>query len=238
MKWERGELLYEGKAKRLYATQDADYLIAEFKDSLTAFNGGMKAELTSKGEWNNRISAAILGFLNGKGVKTHFVEELSPREQVVKNLKMVPLEAVVRNVIAGSVSKRTGLAEGTALGRPVLEYHWKRDDLNDPLLTEDLIIALGIADDDHLADFRKAALHVNEVLGPYMDERGILLVDFKLEFGYFRDSELTVGDEISPDTCRFWNKDDRTKLDKDRFRRKLGNVAEAYQQVLERVTRP
>ncbi len=237
MNWEKGELLYEGKAKKIYATQDPDYLIAEFKDALTAFDGGMKAELSSKGEWNNRISSAIMGYLNEQGVNTHFVEAISSHEQVVKKLKMVPLEAVVRNVIAGSLHKRTGLTEGTPLSRPILEYHWKKDELNDPLLTEDLILALMLASEEQLAAFRELAMRVNQVLGPYMDERGILLVDFKLEFGYFRGDELNVGDEVTPDTCRFWNKEDMAKLDKDRFRRKLGNVAEAYQEVLARVTK-
>jgi len=236
MKWDKGQLLYEGKAKKLYATQDPEYLLAEFKDSLTAFDGGMKAEMTHKGEWNNQISAAIMGFLNTSGVATHFVEAISEREQVVKNLKMVPLEAVVRNVLAGSAARRTGLAEGTALKRPVLEYHWKKDELNDPLLTEDLIIGLELATPEQLTEFRQLAMRVNGLLSSFMDERGVLLVDFKLEFGYWRDGELTVGDEVTPDTCRLWNKEDMTKLDKDRFRRKLGNVAEGYQEILRRVT--
>jgi phosphoribosylaminoimidazole-succinocarboxamide synthase len=236
MTWAKGEMLYEGKAKRIYATQDPDHYICEFKDSLTAFNGVMKAELSNKGEWNNRISSAIMGFLNRNGVPTHFVEQISDSEQVVRNLKMVPLEAVVRNYVAGSLSKRTGIPEGTALARPVLEYHWKKDELNDPLMTEDLILALGIATEQQLADFRQLCLHVNELLNAFMAERGILLVDAKYELGYFHETELMIGDEISPDTCRFWNKEDMTKLDKDRFRRKLGNIAEAYQEILKRVS--
>ena len=236
MKWEKGEMLYEGKAKRLYATQDPDYLVCEFKDSLTAFNGKLKAELAGKGEWNNRISSAIMGYLNEQGVATHFVEQISQSEQIVKNLKMVPLEAVVRNVIAGSLHKRTGMPEGTPLGRSVVEYFWKKDELDDPMMSHDLILALEIADEEQLKAFHEASLRVNNLLGAYMAERGILLVDFKLEFGYFHGDELTVGDEVTPDTCRLWNKKDMVKLDKDRFRRKLGNVAEAYQEVLTRVT--
>ena len=237
MTWEKGEMLYEGKAKKIFATNDPDYLIAEYKDSLTAFNGQMKAEMTGKGEWNNKISSALFSYLNSQGMKTHFVEQLSSRAQLVKALEMVPLEAVVRNVLAGSAARRTGLEEGTPLKRPVLEYHWKKDELNDPLLTEDLIIGLELATDEQLADFRAMSMQVNELLSKFMDERGILLVDFKLEFGYFKGEELTLGDEISPDTCRFWDKTDMTRLDKDRFRRKLGNVAEAYHQILQRVTR-
>ena len=236
MKWEKGELLYEGKAKRLYATQDPDYLVAEFKDSLTAFNGKLKAELTGKGEWNNRISTAIMGYMNEQGIATHFVEQISPNEQIVKNLKMVPLESVVRNVIAGSLHKRTGMPEGTPLNRTVVEYFWKKDELDDPMMSYDLILALDIATEEQLAAFHEESLRINDLLSAFMDERGILLVDFKLEFGYFNGNELTVGDEVTPDTCRLWNKEDMVKLDKDRFRRKLGNVAEAYQEVLARVT--
>jgi len=177
-----------------------------------------------------------MGYLNEQGVATHFVEQISPSEQIVKNLKMVPLESVVRNVIAGSLHKRTGMPEGTPLNRTVVEYFWKKDELDDPLMSHDLILALEIADEEQLAAFHEASLRINDLLSAYMDERGILLVDFKLEFGYFHGDELTVGDEVTPDTCRLWNKQDMVKLDKDRFRRKLGNVAEAYQEVLARVT--
>ncbi len=236
MDWKKGEMLYEGKAKRIYATQDPDYYVCEFKDSLTALDGAMKAEMSNKGEWNNAIAAAIMGYLNSKGIPTHFVEMISPTEQVVRNLNMVPLEAVVRNYVAGSLAKRIGLEEGTPLSRPVLEYHWKKDELNDPLLTENLILALGLATEEQLAAFRELALRVDSLLSAFMDERGIMLVDAKYEFGYFNGTELMLGDEISPDTCRYWNKEDMTKLDKDRFRRKLGNIAEAYQEILKRVS--
>lgn len=237
MEWLKGEMLYEGKAKRIYTTQDPDYYICEFKDSLTAFNGVMKAEMSNKGEWNNAIASAIMGYLNSQGIPTHFVEKISASEQVVRSLKMVPLEAVVRNYVAGSLAKRIGLEEGTPLSRPVLEYHWKKDELNDPLMTESLILALEIATEEQLAAFRELSLKVNSLLTAFMDERGIMLVDAKFELGYFHETELMIGDEISPDTCRFWNKEDMAKLDKDRFRRKLGNIAEAYQEVLDRVSR-
>lgn len=237
MNWIKGEKLYEGKAKRIYATQDPDYFICEFKDSLTALDGQMKAEMTNKGEWNNAIASAIMGYMNSQGIPTHFVEKISATEQVVRNLNMVPLEAVVRNYVAGSLAKRIGLEEGTKLSRPVLEYHWKKDELNDPLLTENLIIALEIASDEQLAAFRELSLKVDSLLKAFMDERGITLVDAKYELGYFHGTELMIGDEISPDTCRLWNKEDGAKLDKDRFRRKLGNIAEAYQEVLDRVSK-
>ena len=237
MEWLKGEMLYEGKAKRIYATQDPDFYICEFKDSLTAFNGVMKAEMSNKGEWNNSIASAIMGYLNSQGIPTHFVEKISASEQVVRNLKMVPLEAVVRNYVAGSLAKRIGLEEGTPLSRPVLEYHWKKDELNDPLLTESLILALEIATEAQLTAFRELSLKVNSLLTAFMDERGIMLIDAKYELGYFHGTELMIGDEISPDTCRFWNKEDMAKLDKDRFRRKLGNIAEAYQEVLDRVSK-
>ena len=237
MEWLKGDMLYEGKAKRIYATQDPDFYICEFKDSLTAFNGVMKAEMSNKGEWNNSIASAIMGYLNSQGIPTHFVEKISASEQVVRNLKMVPLEAVVRNYVAGSLAKRIGLEEGTPLSRPVLEYHWKKDELNDPLLTESLILALEIATEAQLTAFRELSLKVNSLLTAFMDERGIMLIDAKYELGYFHGTELMIGDEISPDTCRFWNKEDMAKLDKDRFRRKLGNIAEAYQEVLDRVSK-
>ncbi len=234
---EKGKLLYEGKAKKLYETDDPALMIMEFKDSLTAFDGAMKAEMSGKGEWNNRISAAIMSYLNEHGVPTHFVRLLSARESIVKRLSMIPLELICRNFIAGSMAKRTGIAEGTPFNRPVVEFHFKSDELNDPLYTEDLIYALELASEDEVKKMRALGLKVNELLSSFMDERGILLVDFKLEFGYTTDKELVIGDEITPDTCRLWDKKDMTKLDKDRFRRKMGNIAEAYQQVLSRVTR-
>jgi len=235
MKWEKGELLYEGKAKRIYATQDPDYLLAEFKDSLTAFNGAMKAQMNHKGEWNNQISAHLMAVLEKCGIGTHFVEAISEREQVVKRLEMIPVEFICRNAVAGSLAKRTGISEGTPLAMPVIEFNYKNDEMNDPLYVEDLIVALGIATREEIDEMRTIGLRVNECLGSFMDERGIQLVDFKLEFGRF-DGDLLVGDEVTPDTCRFWDKKDQSKLDKDRFRRKLGNVAEAYRQILQRVS--
>ena len=232
---EKLKLLYEGKAKRLYETADPDVMIMEFKDSLTAFDGTKRDELLGKGEWNNQISAVVFEYLNGRGIPTHFLKLLSPRESLVKRLKMVPLELVCRNLIAGSMAKRTGLPEGTPFKRPVIEFHFKADELHDPLYTEDLILALEIVTEDELKNMREIGSEVNETLRAFMDERDILLVDFKLEFGYTNDGKLVVGDEITPDTCRLWNKLDMQKLDKDRFRRDLGDVAEAYQDVLSRV---
>lgn len=236
MKWEKGKLLYEGKAKRVFATQEPDYLIAEFKDSLTAFNGAMKAQMNQKGDWNNQISAHLMKALESCSIRTHFVESISAREQVVKRLEMIPLEFICRNAVAGSLAKRTGISEGTPLATPVVEFNYKNDELNDPLYVEDLIAALGLASREEIAEMRSVGLRVNDCLGRFMDQRGIQLVDFKLEFGRFQ-GKLLVGDEVTPDTCRFWDKKDRSRLDKDRFRRKLGNVAEAYRQILERVSR-
>jgi len=232
---EKIKLLYEGKAKRLYETNDPDLLIMEFKDSLTAFDGTKRDEMLGKGEWNNQISAILFEYLNANGIPTHFLKLLSSRESLVRRLKMIPLELVCRNLIAGSMAKRTGLAEGTPFRRPVIEFHFKADELHDPLYTEDLILALEIVTEDELKNIREIGLQVNNKLSAFMDERGILLVDFKLEFGYTSEGKLVVGDEITPDTCRLWNKLDMQKLDKDRFRRDLGAVAEAYQEVLSRV---
>lgn len=231
----KGKLLYEGKAKRLYETDAPSFLIMEFKDSLTAFDGTMKDEMPGKGEMNNQISARILGYLNEAGIPTHFVERLSPRESLVRWLKMIPLELICRNLVAGSMAKRTGIEEGTPFRRPVIEFHYKDDSLHDPLYTEDLILALDIVSEVELRKMKEIGLQVNNVLKEFMEERGIILVDFKLEFGYTKEGELVVGDEITPDTCRLWNKKDFEKLDKDRFRRKLGGIREAYEQILSRV---
>ncbi len=229
-------LLYEGKAKRLYETNDPDLLIMEFKDSLTAFDGTKKDQMTGKGEWNNQISASIFTFLNENNVSTHFIEKLSARESLVKHLKMVALEQVCRNFSAGSIAKRTGLEEGTPFKHPVIEYHYKSDELHDPLYTEELISALELATKSEMLKFRELGLRVNDLLSDFMERRGIILVDFKLEFGYTRQGELCVGDEITPDTCRLWDKKSLDKLDKDRFRRDLGGVADAYQEVLSRLS--
>ncbi len=231
----RKNLLYEGKAKRLYETDDPKLMVMEFKDSLTAFDGTMKDEMMGKGEMNNQISARIMGYLNERGIPTHFVKKLTARESLVKRLRMVPLELVCRNLIAGSMAKRTGIQEGTPLKRPVVEFHYKDDALHDPLYTEELILALDIVSDDELKKMKAIGLDVNDVLKRFMDDRGMILVDFKLEFGYTNEGELVVGDEVTPDTCRLWDKTDMTKLDKDRFRRQLGGVKDAYQEVLARI---
>jgi phosphoribosylaminoimidazole-succinocarboxamide synthase len=214
---EKLEMFYEGKAKKLYSTSDPDLVIAYFKDDATAFNAKKRGTIEDKGVINNRMSELFFTLLERNGVKTHFVRRLNDREMLCKRLQIVPVETVVRNLVAGSMAKRLGREEGEQLPRPVVEYYYKCDALDDPLILGDTL-----------------ALQVNDILGRFLDERGILLVDFKLEFGRYH-GEILLGDEICPDTCRFWDKATRKKLDKDRFRRDLGDVEEAYQEVLRRV---
>ncbi len=233
---EKQELLYEGKAKRIYRTSDPELIWVEFKDDLTAFDGKKHATLEGKGAFNNQISAVLMGMLNEQGVRTHFVRLISEREQLVRHLKMIPLEVVVRNVVAGSLSRRTGIAEGTELREPVVEFYYKSDELGDPLLCHEHITkVLGLASSEEIAELAQAGLAINRVLTGFFDQRGVTLVDFKLEFGRDSQGNLVLGDEITPDTCRLWDKETGTKMDKDRFRRDLGNVAEAYAEVLKRV---
>ncbi|CAB1129261.1 phosphoribosylaminoimidazole succinocarboxamide synthetase [Candidatus Hydrogenisulfobacillus filiaventi] len=235
----KGAFLYEGKAKRIYETGDPSALWVEFKDDATAFNGQKKGQILDKGRMNARISAALFARLEAAGIPTHFREQVGERDLLVDRLRMLPLEVVVRNRVAGSLAARTGLAEGTPLPRPVVELYYKNDELGDPLLNEDHVLALGLADEAAIADLKTRGRAVNDFLSAYFDRRGIILVDFKLEFGTFTAPDgsqvLKLGDEISPDTCRLWDKRDLTKLDKDRFRRDLGGVEEAYREVLERV---
>ncbi|TYO96275.1 phosphoribosylaminoimidazolesuccinocarboxamide synthase [Desulfallas thermosapovorans] len=233
---EKLEQLYEGKAKRVYRTDNPDYYWVEYKDDATAFNGLKKGTITNKGSLNNRISAYFFRMLAKNGIDSHFVEEKSDREMIVKALKIILVEVVVRNIAAGSLAKRLGLEEGTPLQSTVVEYYYKSDELGDPLINDDHIQAINLATPEQMARIREIALKVNEVLRSHLAGRDIELVDFKLEFGLHKD-ELLLGDEISPDTCRFWDKHTREKLDKDRFRRDLGNVEEAYQEVYRRLTR-
>jgi len=230
----RGELLYEGKAKQVYATDNPDYVIQYFKDDATAFNAKKKGTIASKGVVNNQISETFFRLLESKGVPTHLVERLSDREMLVKKLDIIPVETVVRNIIAGSLAKRLGLEEGKDLSRPILEYFYKSDPLDDPMVSASTPLALGWATEPELARIDELALKVNSILKSFLDERGILLVDMKLEFGRHK-GEVLLGDEICPDTCRYWDKETRKKLDKDRFRRDLGDVAEAYHEVHRRV---
>ncbi|MDZ7377991.1 MAG: phosphoribosylaminoimidazolesuccinocarboxamide synthase [candidate division KSB1 bacterium] len=231
---EKRELLYEGKAKRVYATADPGLVIQYFKDDATAFNAQKRGTIANKGVYNNAISAALFRYLEGHGVPTHFVRTLSEREMLVRRLEIVPVEVVVRNVIAGSLAKRLGLEEGKDLPRPILEHYYKNDALGDPLINPWHITVLGFAGEAELETINNLALEVNRLLRALLQPRGLLLVDFKLEFGRHQGSIL-LGDEISPDTCRFWDVATREKLDKDRFRFDLGDVEHAYAEVHRRI---
>jgi len=228
------EMFYEGKAKKLYSTTDPDLVIAYFKDDATAFNAKKKGTIEDKGVMNNRISELFFNLLEENGVKTHFVRRLNDREMLCKRLQIIPVETVVRNIVAGSMAKRLGRDEGEALPNPIVEYYYKSDPLDDPLIIAAHAIAFGWATAAELNRIDELALKVNSVLRKFLDDRGVLLVDFKLEFGRHH-GEVILGDEICPDTCRFWDKATRQKLDKDRFRRDLGGVEEAYHEMLRRV---
>jgi phosphoribosylaminoimidazole-succinocarboxamide synthase len=226
---------YEGKAKRVYATDDSDKYIVEFKDDATAFDGKKKGTIHDKGILNNRISAHFFEMLEKQGIPTHFEKLLSDREMLVKAVEIIPVEVIVRNIAAGSLAKRLGLEEGTPMKRPVLEFCYKSDELGDPMINHYHIYALGLASEEEMKVIEDIALKVNSILVEYLKPRNIELVDFKLEFGRYK-GRVILADEISPDTCRFWDADTREKLDKDRFRRDLGNVEEAYREVLKRLT--
>ncbi|MBI2882092.1 MAG: phosphoribosylaminoimidazolesuccinocarboxamide synthase [Candidatus Tectomicrobia bacterium] len=232
---EKREKIYEGKAKILYATDDPDRLIQYFKDDATAFNAAKRGTIAHKGVMNNTISTLLFLYLESRGVKTHFVEKLGDREMLVRRLQMVPLEMVARNIVAGSLAKRMGLEEGGNLSRPVVEWYYKRDELGDPFLNEDHVLAFELCDEKTFRAMRETTLRINELLREFFLAQDILLVDFKVEFGRSRDGELLLGDEITPDGCRLWDRKTREKLDKDRFRRDLGGVEEAYREVLSRV---
>jgi phosphoribosylaminoimidazole-succinocarboxamide synthase len=230
------EKLYEGKAKIVYSTDDPDVYIQDFKDSATAFDGTKKGTIGDKGRTNNAISARLFTLLEEAGVKTHFLETVSPTAMRIKRLDMLKVELVVRNVVAGSLSKRMGWAEGTALKNPpIIETYLKDDELHDPLLCRQHLEELEIVTPEELDEITKTARVINAELQKFFSARSLLLVDFKLEFGKDKDGNLVLGDEISPDTCRLWDADTREKLDKDRFRRDLGGVEEAYAEVLRRI---
>ncbi|MBI5586851.1 MAG: phosphoribosylaminoimidazolesuccinocarboxamide synthase [Deltaproteobacteria bacterium] len=230
----RLEKLYEGKAKVLYSTDNPDLLVQYFKDSATAFDGRKKGIIREKGILNNKISSRIFRYLESKGIKTHFVDMPSDREMVVKRLRIIPIEVVVRNIAAGSLSKRMGVDEGAPLKNTIIEFYYKSDPLGDPMINEYHIKAFGLAEKAELKQMEDSALKVNKYLSEFFDERGIILVDFKLEFGVHR-GEVLLGDEITPDGCRLWDKETKEKMDKDRFRRDLGKVEEAYREVLKKV---
>lgn len=227
-------MLYEGKAKKIYDTDDKNYFWVEYKDDATAFNGIKKGTIVDKGIVNNKMSAMMFIYLQKNGVETHFVELLNDREQIVRRLQMIPLEIVVRNIVAGSLVKRVGKEEGYLLASPVLEMSYKDDSLGDPMVNETHAVAMGWATLDQVNEIKRIALRVNEVMTKVVAKAGIDLVDYKLEFG-ISDGKVMLGDEISPDTCRFWDKDTKEKLDKDRFRRDLGKIEEAYAEVYSRL---
>ncbi|MFD1031433.1 phosphoribosylaminoimidazolesuccinocarboxamide synthase [Metaplanococcus flavidus] len=229
---EKGQLLYEGKAKRLYATDEQDILWVEYKDSATAFNGEKKAEIIGKGGLNNRITSLIFEKLQGAGIASHFVKQLSDHEQLVRQVAIIPVEVVTRNIVAGSMAKRLGLEEGTVLKRPIVEFYYKDDALGDPIITEDHIEMLQLASPQEVGELREKALQVNQVLIGFFKEVGVDLVDFKIEFGRDAQGNVLLADEISPDTCRLWDSKTKQKLDKDVFRRDLGDLTEAYQLIL------
>ncbi len=233
----RGELRYEGKAKRVYATSDPGQYIVEYKDDATAFNGVKRAQIAGKGAINNAITARLYPRLEAAGIPTHFIRLLSPNQQLVRAVSIIPVEVIVRNVAAGSFSKRLGIAEGTPLPHPVIEYCYKSDALGDPLINTDTALSLGWASEGQLLKIRELALKVRHFLTPFFEQRGVRLIDFKLEFGTLEGGAVVLADEISPDTCRFWDAGTGEKLDKDRFRRDLGGVEDAYAEMLRRVLR-
>jgi phosphoribosylaminoimidazole-succinocarboxamide synthase len=232
---EKLEQLYEGKAKKIYATSDENIVWVSYKDSATAFNGEKKAEIEGKGRLNNEISSILFELLKEKGIESHFVKRVSETEQLVKKVTIIPLEVVVRNIAAGSLSKRTGIPEGQILPRTIVEFYFKNDDLGDPLITEEHIDILNLASKEQLEVISKQALQVNEILTSYFVQRNVKLVDFKLEFGLDSAGQLLLADEISPDTCRLWDAETNEKFDKDVFRRELGSLTDAYETILKRL---
>ena len=228
--------LYEGKAKKVYATNDENLCIVSYKDDATACNGLKKGTIVGKGVVNNRMTNMLMQLLEKKGVPTHFVQELSDRETVVKKVKIVALEVIIRNVSAGSFAKHYGVEEGIVFDEPTIEFSYKNDDLGDPLLNEYHALALKVATKEEIETIKKYAFKVNEVLQEYFLKLGVRLIDFKLEFGKTADGKIVLADEISPDTCRFWDAKTGEKLDKDRFRRDMGGVEDAYKEIFKRVT--
>jgi phosphoribosylaminoimidazole-succinocarboxamide synthase len=227
--------LYEGKAKKVFATEDPSLLIVSYKDDATAFNGLKKGTIAGKGIINNRMSNALMRLLEKKGIPTHYVEELSDRDTLVKKVSIVPLEVIIRNIAAGSFSKRYGVDEGLVFNSPTIEFSYKNDALGDPLINEYHIVAIGLADPTEIYTIKRYAFAVNEILKEFWASCGVMLVDFKLEFGKLADSTIVLADEISPDTCRLWDSVTKEKLDKDRFRRDLGGVEDAYHEIMKRL---
>ncbi|MFW6273659.1 MAG: phosphoribosylaminoimidazolesuccinocarboxamide synthase [Halanaerobium sp.] len=233
---DKKDMLYEGKAKQIFAADDDEQLIVHFKDDATAFDGKKKGQISQKGIINNKISNFFFKLLEENGIKTHLIRELNQRDSLVKKVDIIPLEVVMRNFAAGSIAERLGLDEGTKLPAPVLEFYYKNDDLGDPLINRSHIAVLQLAAEEELEILAEMAGKINKILFKFLKNRGVDLVDFKLEFGRSRDGEIILADEISPDTCRFWDSDTQQKLDKDRFRRDLGDVEAAYHEMLQRIT--
>lgn len=231
----RETLLYEGKAKQIFATEDPGVVKIRYKDEATAFNGEKRAQIAGKGALNNTIAALLFTRLADRGIPSHFICKWSTTEQLVKKVDIVPLEVVVRNIAAGSLTRRIGLEEGTALSAPIVEFYYKNDELNDPLLNKAHIRILDLATEKDLEQMKATALRVNEVLKRDFAEKDVCLVDFKLEFGRDAQNRLLLADEISPDTCRFWDKKTNEKLDKDVFRQEIGSLTEAYKEILQRL---
>lgn len=231
---EKKELLYEGKAKKVYTTENPDVLIVDYKDDATAFNGVKKGTIVGKGVVNNRMTNHIFKMLEEKGIPTHFIEELSDRETAVKKVEIVPLEVIVRNVAAGSFSKKLGIEEGFRLLSPTLEFSYKNDELGDPMINDYYAVAIGAATREEIDKITELVFKINEILVDYFKSIKVDLIDFKVEFGCYK-GQIILADEISPDTCRFWDSETHEKLDKDRFRRDLGHVEEAYEEIYRRI---
>ncbi|WP_296762421.1 phosphoribosylaminoimidazolesuccinocarboxamide synthase [Varibaculum sp.] len=234
---EKKEFLYEGKAKKIYATDDPDKVIVYYKDDATAGNGEKKGTIKDKGVINNELTSYLFEMLASHGVKTHFLEKLSDREQLCVKLDIVPLEVITRNIIAGSMAKRLGLEEGTIPKKMIQEFSYKDDSLGDPLINSDHAIAIGAATEEGVAEILEVTAKINQILSDAFKKEGILLVDFKIEFGRDKDGNLLLADEITPDTCRLWDAETKKKLDKDRFRRDMGGIEEAYKEILHRITK-
>lgn len=234
---EKKEFLYEGKAKKIYATDDPDKVIVYYKDDATAGNGEKKGTIADKGIINNELTSYLFEMLASQGVKTHFIEKLNDREQLCWKLDIVPLEVITRNIIAGSMAKRLGLEEGTMPKKMIQEFSYKDDELGDPLINSDHAVAIGAATEEGVAEILEVTAKINQILSDAFKKEGILLVDFKIEFGRDKDGNLLLADEITPDTCRLWDAETKKKLDKDRFRRDMGGIEEAYKEILHRITK-
>ena len=230
------KLLYEGKAKQLFQCENNEEIYIHYKNSATAFNGEKKKEFDKKGILNNTITSFIFEYLERNGIETHFIKKVNDTDQICKHVKIIPLEVITRNIVAGSMAKRYGLEEGMKLKKPIFELSYKNDELNDPLINDDHAIALGIVSEEELSFIKKETEKINELLKKFFLKAGLILVGFKIEFGKTSDGKIILSDEISPDTCRLWDVKTRNKLDKDRFRRNLGSVMDAYEEVLRRIT--